>query len=139
MSTLSYREEESYEVGEIPEALRADDGLSQVFVQQAINFDRIPSDVLEENFLKSLCQSVPLSTLRREYQKDLKRVAMKRLASRHRVTIDEVFLHQSNDPMLAWSARHHYLDFFMLVSGMFGIVSLNHISRAFQEERASMR
>ena len=70
---------------------------------------------------RAACSNVPLSVLKREYENEMKDVALRRLSKRSKVTIDAEFLHTQDEEDLFWDTSTHHLDFFMVVSGIKGL------------------
>lgn len=105
-----------FQVGDIPEALQTDDGVQQEEVEEIIALgDRRINSQFVQGFHNQLPRKVKLTTLRSEYEKAKKRTGVQRLKSRHVVEIDEELKYRQNDPGLAWAARDHFLDYYLLV------------------------
>lgn len=108
-------------VGDIPLDLQADDGIGQDEVEQMIALDQVGGTTLIAGFEGARPQKVKLSTLQEDFMADKRRTAIQRMQKRQRVEIDGEFLFEKNDPMLAWGAREHFLDYYLLVPGKRGL------------------
>lgn len=84
---------------------------------------------LISGFEEMLPQTVKLSTLRDEFHAQKKRTAIQRMQQRSRVRIDEGFLYKKEEPQLAWGAREHFLDYYLLVPAEQGLHVLLPTSR----------
>lgn len=102
-------------VGDIPEAFQTDDGVTQESIEEIIALERTLDSQFIQGFHDQRPKKVKLSVMRSEYSKGKSRTAIQRLRSRHAVDIDEELKYQKNDPRLAWGAREHYLDYYLLV------------------------
>lgn len=102
-------------VGDIPEALQTDDGVPQEEVEEIIAMDRTQHPQFVQGFHDQMVKKVKLTALRADYEKGRKRTAIQRLQKRHVVELDEELLYRKNDPRLAWGAREHFLDYYLLI------------------------
>lgn len=108
-------------VGNVPDELDASDGIAQTCVQAVINQELASAPTLLENFQIALCMDVPLLVLKREYEKDMKDMALQHLSKCSKVTIDADFLHTQDQEDLLLDTSTHYLDFFMVVLSIKGL------------------
>ncbi|KAG6371990.1 hypothetical protein JVT61DRAFT_9008 [Boletus reticuloceps] len=100
-------------VGEIPEGLLCDDGVTQAEVEQIIG--------LMQGFHDQHVQSIKLSTLRNEFEQAKQRTAIQRLDRRQHIQIDDELVYKKDDMNLAWGAREHFLDYYLLVPARKGL------------------
>ena len=74
-----------------------------------------------QGFHEQVPTQVKLTTLRRDFEKGHKRTSIQRLRTRQIVQIDDELVYDKNDSGLAWSAREHYLDYYLLVPARRGL------------------
>lgn len=111
----------TYNIREVPEELRAEDGVPQETIEDVVAHKKTEMVHLIEEFYKKPVTRVKLSVLQKDYEGNKERVALQRLRERYEVAIDKTYLHNVVDPNLAWGTRDHYLDFLVLVSGSIGL------------------
>lgn len=102
-------------VGDVPEALYTEDGVTQEEIEEIIAMERTLQPQFIRGFHDQMVKKVKLTTLRKELEKGRRRMAIQRLKTRHVVEIDEELRYEKNDPGLAWAAREHFLDYYLLV------------------------
>lgn len=114
----------TYNVGDVPEDLEAEDGVPQEEVNNVIAHKRTERGTLIDEFYGNPPTPLKLSMLQNQYEQGKEHLAMLRLKRRHKVEVDGTFLHNIEDPDLAWGATDHYLDFILLVSSKQGLHAL---------------
>ena len=95
--------------------LESKDGVNHAEVEQVIALDRRSGPELIQGFHEQVPTQVKLTTLRCNFEKGRKRTSIQRLRTRQIVQIDNELVYDKNDSGLAWSAREHYLDYYLLV------------------------
>ena len=90
-------------------------------MEQIIALARTERTEYVQGFHDQNVKQVKLSTLRTDFEKERTRTAIQRLRSRHTVSVDEELLHKKNDGGLAWSAREHFLDYYLLIPARRGL------------------
>jgi hypothetical protein len=116
-------------VGDIPEALEAEDGVAQTDVERIIALDRCEREEFIQGFHDQQVKRTKLSTLRMEYERGMKRTSIHRLRQRQVVEVDADMLLKQNDAEVAWGARDHFLDYYLLVPGRKGMHAILPNSR----------
>lgn len=116
-------------VGDIPETLQTEDGVSQEEVEEIIAMERTLHPQMVQGFHDQIPKRIKLSVLRTDYEKGRSRTAVQRLKKRHVVEIDEEVRYRKNDPRLAWGAREHFLDYYLLVPERKGLDVIRPTSR----------
>ncbi|KAI6038200.1 hypothetical protein EDC04DRAFT_2896706 [Pisolithus marmoratus] len=114
-------EADGYLVGDIPDALGADDGTTQEDLRWAISYEHIETTTMVQNFHKSLKHEVALSKLRTIFETGASQKAISRLMRRQSIKVDDMFLHDHDDANLAWRAMDHHLDLVILVTEAVGL------------------
>ena len=108
-------------VGDIPATLDSEDGVNHAEVEQVIALERRSCPELIQGFHEQAPTRVKLTTLRRDFEKGRKMTSIQRLRTRQAVLIDDELVYNKNDGALAWSAREHYLDYYLLVPARRGL------------------
>lgn len=106
-----------------------DDGVPQEEVEQIIALDHVNSSEFIQGFHDERAKTIKLSTLRSDFEKKRTRTSTQRLQQRHTVEVDEEFLYVKDNPRLAWGAKEHFLDYYLLVPASKGLHVLLPTSR----------
>ena len=62
--------------------------------------------------------------LRGDYEKGRSRTAIQRLHKRHMVVVDNELVYEKDDRGLAWGARDHFLDYYLLIPASCGLQAI---------------
>lgn len=107
-------------LGDVPDELRADDGVQQHIVLDALRDAAGDIDVNGPRYEDLPVEQVPLSKLQDIMENGRTNNALKLLQQRTEIVIDEGFKYSAHSSELAYSLAQHHLDFLMVLSDGIG-------------------
>lgn len=104
------------DLNHVPPDLSADDGLDQRVINAVLDEGAYDAESQRQKYRDTPFRRVKLSELRHNYERRQTRRALRLMAIRTEIEIDDEYMYQNDSPDLAWDMSKHYLDF-LLVKG----------------------